>query len=173
MLLREYAGRTDPEIAELFGGRFATALPALSPGAWHGPIRSAYGTHLVRVVSRTEPRTPSFTDVRDRVVEDLVAERRREQNEAAFGVLKKVLRMRSNRTSDMPLSPVASEELSAGRLVTTIGSALPQNCGGLTKREPGSFRTSHMARSISSMSVRWRSSGDWEMMPTISLKDCW
>lgn len=88
MLLREYAGRTDPEIAELFGGRFATALPALSPGAWHGPIRSAYGTHLVRVVSRTEPRTPSFTDVRDRVVEDLVAERRREQNEAAFDELR-------------------------------------------------------------------------------------
>ncbi len=88
MLLREYADRTDQEIAELFGGRFAAALPDLARGGWHGPIRSAYGTHLVRVVARTEPRTPSFTELRDRVVEDLVAERRREQNEAALDELR-------------------------------------------------------------------------------------
>lgn len=84
MLLREYADRTDREIGELFGGRFAAALSDLTTGAWRGPIRSAYGTHLVRVVARTEARTPSFTEVRDRVVEDLVTERRREQNEAAL-----------------------------------------------------------------------------------------
>ena len=88
MLLREYADRTDQEIAELFGGRFAAALTDLTPGAWRGPIRSAYGTHLVRVVARTEPRTPSFTEVRDRVVEDLVTERRHEQNEAALDELR-------------------------------------------------------------------------------------
>ncbi|MDP6582941.1 MAG: hypothetical protein QF681_20045, partial [Vicinamibacterales bacterium] len=62
--------------------------PDLARGGWHGPIRSAYGTHLVRVVARTEPRTPSFTELRDRVVEDLVAERRREQNEAALDELR-------------------------------------------------------------------------------------
>ncbi len=88
MLLREYADRTDQEIAELFGGRFAAALPDLTPGAWHGPTRSAYGTHLVRVVARTEPWSSSFTEVRDRVIEDLVAERRREQNEAALDELR-------------------------------------------------------------------------------------
>jgi hypothetical protein len=88
MLLREYADRTDQEIVELFGGRFAAALRDLTSGAWHGPIRSAYGTHLVRVVARTEPRTPSFTEVRDRVAEDLITERRREQNEAALDALR-------------------------------------------------------------------------------------
>ncbi len=88
MLLREYADRTDQEIAELFGDHFAAALPDLTPDVWHGPIRSAYGTHLVRVVARSESRTPSFNEVRDRVVEDLVAERRREQNEAAFDALR-------------------------------------------------------------------------------------
>jgi hypothetical protein len=48
MLLKEYADRTDQATAELFGGRFAAALSDLTPGAWHGPIPSAYGTHLVR-----------------------------------------------------------------------------------------------------------------------------
>ncbi len=88
MLLREYADRTDQEIAELFGGRFAAALPDLTPGGWQGPIPSALGTHLVRVVARTEPRTPSFSEVRGRGAEDLVAERRREQNEAAMDELR-------------------------------------------------------------------------------------
>ena len=84
MLLREYADRTDQELAELFGGTFAGAVIQLSVGDWHGPIRSAYGTHLVRVMSRTKPRVPAFVEVRDRVVEDLIADRRREQNQAAL-----------------------------------------------------------------------------------------
>jgi peptidyl-prolyl cis-trans isomerase C len=88
MLLREYADRTDQEIAELFGDRFAAAVPDLTSGAWHGPIESAYGMHLVRVVARTESRLPSFTDVRDRILEVLVAERRREQNEAALDAVR-------------------------------------------------------------------------------------
>jgi len=88
MLLREYADRTDQEIAELFGDRFSAAVPDLTPGAWHGPIGSAYGMHLVRVVARTEPRLPSFTDVRDRLFEVLVAERRRAQNEAALDAVR-------------------------------------------------------------------------------------
>lgn len=88
MLLREYADRTDQEIGELFGGPFALALADLTPHTWQGPIRSAYGTHLVRVVARTEARTPPLDQVRARVVEDLVADRRREQNDAAFEKLR-------------------------------------------------------------------------------------
>lgn len=84
MLRREYAGRTDQEIADLFGRQFAAALPTLDADRWEGPIPSAYGTHLVRVMSRTAPRDPSLDEVRHRVVEDLVADRRRAQNEAAF-----------------------------------------------------------------------------------------
>ena len=38
-LLREYADRTDQELAELFGGGFATALPALAAGGWQGAGR--------------------------------------------------------------------------------------------------------------------------------------
>ena len=84
MLLREYADRSDREIAELFGGGFAMALSGLAVGQWQGPVRSAHGTHLVLVMGRTEPRTPDLDDVRDRVANDLVELRRREQNRAAF-----------------------------------------------------------------------------------------
>lgn len=84
MLLREYADRSDQEIAELFGGEFATALSDVATGRWHGPIRSAHGTHLVLVMGRTEPQTPRFDEVSSRVASDLMQIRRREQNQAAF-----------------------------------------------------------------------------------------
>ncbi|MXY24300.1 MAG: peptidyl-prolyl cis-trans isomerase [Acidobacteria bacterium] len=84
ILLREYADRSDQEIAELFGGRFAAALSDVAVGRWHGPVRSAHGTHLVLVMGRTEPRTPDFDDVRLRVADDLLAIRRRAQNQAAI-----------------------------------------------------------------------------------------
>ena len=88
VLLREYADRTDQEIAELFGGGFATALPSIPPGGWEGPVESAHGLHLVQVVGRTEPRLPALDEVRDRVAEDLLESRRRERNEAALRALR-------------------------------------------------------------------------------------
>ena len=87
-LLREYAGRTDQEIAELFGGRFAAALPALAAGEWQGPVESAHGAHLVQVIGRTESRRPALDEIRDRVAEDLLESRRRERNEAALQALR-------------------------------------------------------------------------------------
>ena len=88
VLLREYADRTDQEVAELFGGRFAATLPALAAGSWQGPIESAHGVHLVHVIGRTEPRLPALDEVRDRVAEDLLDSRRRERNEAALQTLR-------------------------------------------------------------------------------------
>ena len=88
MLLREYADRTDQEIAELFGGAFAAALPTLAAGAWQGPLESAHGLHLVLVIGRTEPRLPALDEIRNRVAEDLLESRRRERNEAALQELR-------------------------------------------------------------------------------------
>ena len=93
-------------LAELFGGDFAAALPDLAVGEWQGPLRSAHGTHLVRVLGRTEPRVPDLDDVRDRVVQDLVETRRRAQNQAAFEVLRERYEVRM---------PVSSEVDSARR----------------------------------------------------------
>ncbi len=105
MLLREYAGRTEQEIAELFGGRFAAALPALAAGAWHGPVESAHGVHLVQVIGRTEPRPPALDEVRDRVAEDLLESRRRERNEAALQALRERYEIRMPESSDSGQEP--------------------------------------------------------------------
>lgn len=88
VLLREYADRTDQEIAELFGGGFAMALPSMAAGTWHGPVESAHGLHLVEVVGRAEPRLPALDEVRDRVAEDLLESRRRDRHEAALRTLR-------------------------------------------------------------------------------------
>jgi hypothetical protein len=36
-------------------------------GEWFGPVASAYGLHLVRVLERSEPRIPEFDELRDRL----------------------------------------------------------------------------------------------------------
>jgi len=88
MLARTYAGSTDLEIAGLFGTGFADAVAALPTGGWRGPVESTYGMHLVRVRDRTAPRAPPLDEVRERVVADMRAERRRERGRAAYRALR-------------------------------------------------------------------------------------
>jgi hypothetical protein len=55
------------DIARAFGRQFAQSLAAMPVGAWHGPIASDYGLHLVRVSGRVEARTPALAEVREAV----------------------------------------------------------------------------------------------------------
>ena len=50
--------RSEPlsEVSRAFGNEFATALVALEPARWSGPIESPYGLHLVLVRERTRGR---------------------------------------------------------------------------------------------------------------------
>ena len=88
VLLREYADRTDRDIANLFGMGFDAALRGIEAGDWQGPIASAHGVHLVRVLDRRSPPPPALDDVRERVVRDLLETQRREQNRAALQALR-------------------------------------------------------------------------------------
>jgi hypothetical protein len=73
-----------------FGAKFAGAVFALPPGAWHGPIESGYGLHLVRVTSQSPARLREFTEVRAQVLDRWHDQRQREDNEKYFaGLLKK------------------------------------------------------------------------------------
>jgi hypothetical protein len=67
LLEHGYADIARRDVAGLFGGNFAAAVVALEPGAWHGPIESGYGVHLVRVDERTEGRLPPLAEVREAV----------------------------------------------------------------------------------------------------------
>lgn len=114
MLRNSYADRTEREIAELFGEPFATAVSGLAAGDWHGPVQSAYGTHLVRVVARTESRLPTLAELRDRVVADLRDDRRRERSRAAYQAVREEYEVRL---------PVSMGDASMGDASTGDGAA--------------------------------------------------
>lgn len=79
-----FKGRTEPEVAAIFGDAFAKAVVGLTPGAWSEPIRSSYGEHLVRVDDRVEASAPALSAVLARVREDWLAARRDEDDRAAL-----------------------------------------------------------------------------------------
>ncbi len=91
ILQRSYAERSRREIADLFGKAFAEALSGLqagTPEVWQGPVRSAYGWHLVRLTGKTPARDPAFAEVQDAVRRDLLQARRREANDAFYQALR-------------------------------------------------------------------------------------
>ncbi|RBW62083.1 peptidyl-prolyl cis-trans isomerase [Ruegeria sp. A3M17] len=51
-----------------FGTGFSAALSSLEPGNWSGPVRSAYGIHVVRVIDKQDPILPKLEDIRDTVL---------------------------------------------------------------------------------------------------------
>lgn len=71
MLARQYAPLSATELSELFGPEFAGAVLSNSSGNdWIGPVRSAYGMHLVKVLAHHPAMTPTLDQVRDRVAAD-------------------------------------------------------------------------------------------------------
>lgn len=88
MLQASYAQRSQRQIADLFGNEFAAALPDLPVSGWHGPIRSAYGWHVVRIEKRQPARTPTFSEVSDKVGVDHKHELRRIANERYFDAMR-------------------------------------------------------------------------------------
>ena len=89
MLQRAYAERSLREIGDLFGRDFADALAALQPGPdWQGPLRSAYGWHLVQVEKALPEAPQPFAQVAARVANDLDAQRRQDANAAYYEELR-------------------------------------------------------------------------------------
>ena len=75
-------------IANTFGKEFADTMMLLSPGQWQGPLRSAYGLHVVYVHERQEGRSPDLNEVRDRVRVALLSERRRDSKNVFYESLR-------------------------------------------------------------------------------------
>jgi hypothetical protein len=67
--------RTQAELAASFGESFASAVAALPPGRWSGPIASSYGLHRVFVHERTAGRAARLEEVRGALREAVFAER--------------------------------------------------------------------------------------------------
>jgi PPIC-type PPIASE domain len=77
--LTNYVERTLDYVASHFGSEFAATLATLTPSAstWQGPIRSAYGEHVVLLIERAAASDPAFEDVRDNVERDYLDARSR------------------------------------------------------------------------------------------------
>jgi hypothetical protein len=63
-------------VAALFGESFAQAVAQSGVGRWVGPLRSAYGLHLVLVTAIEPAELPPFEQVRLAVEREWFAERR-------------------------------------------------------------------------------------------------
>jgi hypothetical protein len=73
-----YDRLSQAEIGRIFGDDFARELFALAPGQWHGPLRSEYGLHLIRVGERAAGQMPALAEIRSRVEADWRRDRRDE-----------------------------------------------------------------------------------------------
>ncbi len=58
------------EIKDRFGNEFAGTIEDLKPGAWYGPIASAYGLHAVYIYDRQDGKLPAFDEIVDQVRND-------------------------------------------------------------------------------------------------------
>jgi parvulin-like peptidyl-prolyl isomerase len=63
------------ELAKTYGPELAAEVMRLPVGAWSGPVRSAYGLHLVWVHESVPGEPPRLADVRSRLVLELAHER--------------------------------------------------------------------------------------------------
>lgn len=79
LLGRDYANADQHAVEEVFGSKFATALFALKPGDWQGPVASSYGFHLVRIDDRQDAQMRPYAQVHSQVLTDW----RRAQQELA------------------------------------------------------------------------------------------
>jgi hypothetical protein len=72
----------------VFGQGFFERLPELPPGKWVGPVDSAYGVHLVRILDSSPARAPTLEDVRGAVLRDWKAAKALEIRERHYAQLR-------------------------------------------------------------------------------------
>ncbi len=83
MLPAELAGPAS-EVERTFGPEFERALRELPVGGWQGPVRSAFGLHLVELTARTDSRAATLAEVRPEVARDLMEARAESAQEALY-----------------------------------------------------------------------------------------
>ncbi len=88
-LLPAQLGLSPPEAIDgVFGKGVFERLAELSPGAWAGPVASAYGVHLVRILDSLAARTPPLEEIRDNVLRDWKAAKAKELRELHYARLR-------------------------------------------------------------------------------------
>jgi hypothetical protein len=73
----------------VFGKGFFDLVAELPPGKWAGPVVSAYGVHLVRILDTRPARTPPLEEIRDAVLRDWREAKAREIREQDYAERRK------------------------------------------------------------------------------------
>lgn len=89
LLDSEYRDADEQTVVSAFGPDFADAVFAQQPGAWHGPIASGYGLHLVYVTQTVPAHQRAFAEARPQVLEAWREQQQRESEERYFARLMK------------------------------------------------------------------------------------
>ena len=89
------------ELAKIYGPELAAAVMRLPAGVWSGPVRSAYGLHLVWVHESLPGEPPQLADVRSRVALELAHERQ----EASLAAFLRDVRRRYRLRVELPAAP--------------------------------------------------------------------
>lgn len=84
----QFSGWTRDEIEARFGAEFSAAVFDARPGAWVGPVESAYGSHLVLVLAKEAGAPADFASRRADVVREW---ERREREIARTELLKELV----------------------------------------------------------------------------------
>jgi peptidyl-prolyl cis-trans isomerase C len=79
---------TTAELERIFGPGFTDAIETAPVHTWFGPVRSTYGLHLVWLEARESRRTPPLPEVRRRVQQRVLQERRTHRQHEALQALR-------------------------------------------------------------------------------------
>jgi hypothetical protein len=88
-LLPAQLGLSPPNAIDgVFGQGFFERLADFPPGVWSGPVASAFGVHLVRILDNLPARTPPLEEVRGAVLRDWKAAKAHEIRELHYARLR-------------------------------------------------------------------------------------
>ena len=79
LLGKNFSNRSLSDIKRDFGENFSSSFLNLSKGDWQGPIKSIYGSHLVKILDTSEEYMPSFEEVISQVKVDFLLLQRDKQ----------------------------------------------------------------------------------------------
>ncbi|WP_237058134.1 peptidyl-prolyl cis-trans isomerase [Microbulbifer sediminum] len=109
LLQRHYRNESAERLERVFGAGFAGNLLELPLEQWTGPVKSAYGLHLVFIEEREPRRVADFEEVRAKVLRDWQLSKKQQVLEAQYENYRTGYRIRIGEIQGRPASGVAMQ----------------------------------------------------------------
>ena len=88
MIPHRFENEPEREVSRALGKQFLQSLRNTPLGSWQGPIVSGFGLHLVHISHRTNGKAPALAEVREAVLREWSAAKRKQANEAFYEALR-------------------------------------------------------------------------------------